>query len=145
VRVVDEDYDEPGVADALMGLSRRGGVKRSHEGSPDNDDGNKRSRMTSSPGSPPTRRPSSPSRRPSSPNMSSRPSPIPFRTQGRIQSPASHSSSEEVVTTLPPHPRPVGSSASSVTALPPITTLSPPPDEDKMDVDQDTVKGEDHE
>ncbi|KAF7437305.1 hypothetical protein PC9H_004144 [Pleurotus ostreatus] len=109
------------------------------------------------------RRASSPSNGRRTPTQSTRPSPIPFRTQ-----PATHSPSEarQVVepyppspslpAVLPPHPRPIGSghstshSASQQMALPPIATLSPastaasPPApserdrDDRMQVDSDS-------
>ncbi|RDB29062.1 General transcriptional corepressor ssn6 [Hypsizygus marmoreus] len=91
---------------------------------------NKRSRLDSS-----KRRVSSPSGR-GTPLPSTRPSPIPFRTQ---PAPTSHSPetrqphdpyppSPPLPAVLPPHPRPVGAglSSSGPIALPPIATLSPP-------------------
>ncbi|KAF5377270.1 hypothetical protein D9615_006427 [Tricholomella constricta] len=98
---------------------------------------NKRSRIDHS-----KRRASSPSGGRGTPLPSTRPSPIPFRTQ---PVPASHSPearqphdpyppSPPLPAVLPPHPRPVGAGLSSSTshgassgpiALPPIATLSP--------------------
>ncbi|KAG6902970.1 hypothetical protein C0995_008543 [Termitomyces sp. Mi166 len=92
---------------------------------------NKRSRVEK-------RRASSPSGGRATPLPSTRPSPIPFRTQ---PAPVSHSPdarqlhdsypppSPPLPAVLPPHPRPVGaglSSHSANMALPPIATLSPP-------------------
>lgn len=64
------------------------------------------------------------------PGVSTRPSPIPFRTQPTSRSP--EMSTSPPLPSLPPHPRPVGlgglSSATpsaSAQALPPIATLSP--------------------
>ncbi|GLB36610.1 putative tetratricopeptide repeat [Lyophyllum shimeji] len=100
---------------------------------------NKRSRVDNS-----KRRASSPTGGRGTPLPSTRPSPIPFRTQ---PVPASHSPearqphdpyppSPPLPAVLPPHPRPVGAGLSSSTshggsssapiALPPIATLSPP-------------------
>ncbi|KAG5732078.1 General transcriptional corepressor ssn6 [Termitomyces sp. T112] len=91
---------------------------------------NKRSRIEK-------RRASSPSGGRTTPLPSTRPSPIPFRTQ---PAPVSHSPdarqthdtypppSPSLPAVLPPHPRPVGaglSSHSANMALPPIATLSP--------------------
>jgi len=70
------------------------------------------------------------------PTPSTRPSPIPFRTQPASHSPEArqphdpYPSSPPLPSVLPPHPRPVGvgahvSNASTVIALPPIATLSP--------------------
>ena len=70
------------------------------------------------------------------PIPSTRPSPIPFRTQPASHSPEarqphdSYPPSPPLPVVLPPHPRPIGvgahvSSASTAIALPPIATLSP--------------------
>ncbi|KAG5654344.1 hypothetical protein H0H81_004298 [Sphagnurus paluster] len=202
-RTVDEDYDEPGVADALINLSsfRGHGIQQSTEPahsptissgsrhsnpsprpppshrnsvsstrshvsppmpsatlkrplSPGSDElsDNKRSRIENM-----KRRASSPSGGRGTPLPSTRPSPIPFRTQ---PGPASHSPearqphdpyppSPSLPAVLPPHPRPVGAGLSSAShgsasmALPPITTLSSPPStvpspgdrDDRMHVD----------
>ncbi|KAK0456834.1 TPR-like protein [Armillaria borealis] len=60
---------------------------------------------------------------------SSRPSPIPFRTQPTSRSPEAHyPPSPPLPAVLPPHPRPIGSglsNGSAPIALPPIATLSP--------------------
>ncbi|KAG6891008.1 hypothetical protein C0992_011285 [Termitomyces sp. T32_za158] len=84
------------------------------------------------------RRVSSPSGGHSTPLPSSRPSPIPFRTQpapvsrspdGRQPHDTYPPPSPPLPAVLPPHPRPVGaglSSHSTNMALPPIATLSPP-------------------
>jgi len=81
------------------------------------------------------------------PIPSTRPSPIPFRTQPTSSSPevrqldASHyrqASPPPLPSVLPPHPRPIGSGM----ALPPIATISPTSsgspsrDEDRMAVDR---------
>lgn len=81
------------------------------------------------------------------PTPSTRPSPIPFRTQPTSSSPevrqldASHyrqTSPPPLPAVLPPHPRPIGSGM----ALPPIATMSPTSsgspgrDEDRMVVDR---------
>ncbi|KAJ6573924.1 TPR-like protein [Mycena vulgaris] len=179
-RVVDDDYDEPGVADALMGLaSYREMPAPSMEGtsqSPTVSSGSRHSdreqrdrdrerpmashrdsvSSTRSRASPPTslKRPLSPSddgsenkrsrvdvlhRRDSSagrrtPIPSTRPSPIPFRTQPASHSPETrepYPASPPLPAVFPPHPRPVGaaglSSAHMIApiALPPIATLSP--------------------
>ncbi|KAJ7037454.1 TPR-like protein [Mycena alexandri] len=179
-RVVDDDYDEPGVADALMGLaSYREMPAPSMEGtshSPTVSSGSRHSdrerererpmpshrdsvSSTRSRASPPTslKRPLSPSddgsdnkrsrvevlhrREPSvgrrTPIPSTRPSPIPFRTQPASHSPETrdpYPASPPLPAVFPPHPRPVGAAglASSVhisnispIALPPIATLSP--------------------
>lgn len=86
----------------------------------------KRPRMDSS-----SRRPSSPSQGRRSPQQSSRPSPIPFRTQPSSRSPDTHEpygASPSLPAVLPPHPRPIGNGAggqggSPSIALPPIATL----------------------
>ncbi|KAJ3563468.1 hypothetical protein NP233_g8923 [Leucocoprinus birnbaumii] len=94
-------------------------------------------------------------RRQSSPNgrrtPSSRPSPIPFRTQPvTSHSPESRQGhdtyppSPPLPAVLPPHPRPIGAghgTSSSALPLPPITTLTPPstvgsPRDDRMQVDE---------
>ncbi|KAJ7139495.1 hypothetical protein C8R44DRAFT_764620 [Mycena epipterygia] len=178
-RVVDDDYDEPGVADALMGLaSYREMPAPSMEGtsqSPTVSSGSRHSdrerererdrpmashrdsvSSTRSRASPPTslKRPLSPTddgsdnkrsrvdvlhRRESSagrrtPIPSTRPSPIPFRTQPASHSPETrdpYPASPPLPAVFPPHPRPVGAaglaSAHMITpiALPPIATLSP--------------------
>ncbi|KAG6841531.1 hypothetical protein C0991_009896 [Blastosporella zonata] len=80
------------------------------------------------------RRASSPSGGRGTPLPSTRPSPIPFRTQ---PIPVPHSPdtrqphdtyppSPPLPAVLPPHPRPVGASHGANMALPPIATLSPP-------------------
>ena len=80
------------------------------------------------------------------PIPSTRPSPVPFRTQAALSSPevrqldAGHyrQASPSLPAVLPPHPRPVGSGM----ALPPIATISPTSsgspgrDEDRMAVDR---------
>ena len=80
------------------------------------------------------------------PIPSTRPSPVPFRTQAALSSPvvrqldAGHyrQASPPLPAVLPPHPRPVGSGM----ALPPIATISPTSsgspgrDEDRMAVDR---------
>jgi hypothetical protein len=183
-RVVDDDYDEPGVADALMGLAS---YRAPDMPAPSNGGTIQSPTVSSGRGQPPSPRPSvshrdsvssstsrsrhsPPSRanslkRPLStgpedpvenkrsridvggrrtPLPSTRPSPIPFRTQ-----PASHSpeirqasmndpqpypSSPPLPAVLPPHPRPIGAGHSSHSNnnnnsnhinLPPIATLSP--------------------
>ncbi|KAF9242359.1 TPR-like protein [Melanogaster broomeanus] len=90
------------------------------------------------------------------PVPSSRPSPLPFRTQLTSRSPESRQhehgegghayppSPPSMSVSLPPHPRPIGSShasASASIALPPIATLSPAsttpsPSDDRMTVDR---------
>ncbi|KXN84805.1 hypothetical protein AN958_12099 [Leucoagaricus sp. SymC.cos] len=101
-------------------------------------------------------------RRPSSPNgrrtplPSSRPSPIPFRTQPTTShSPESRQThdyppSPPLPAVLPPHPRPIGAghgTSSSALPLPPIATLNTPPStvgspgasadrDDRMQVDE---------
>ncbi|KAL1713919.1 hypothetical protein EV715DRAFT_257907 [Schizophyllum commune] len=93
------------------------------------------------------RRPSSPGRR--SPAPSSRPSPIPFRTQPASRSPDTHEpyqASPSLPAVLPPHPRPIGNGgggqgSSPKIALPPIATLQSPKSpqeerEDRMQVDR---------
>jgi hypothetical protein len=188
-RVVDDDYDEPGVAETLMGLasyradmpalgngqmqsptvsSGRGGPPlsphppASHRGSvssstsrsrhsppsranslkrplstgPEDLGDNKRSRVDGM-----IRKQSSPSGGRRTPLPSTRPSPIPFRTQPS-HSPEIRQSmndsqpyppSPPLPAILPPHPRPVGAGLSSHSSnnnsnsinLPPIATLSP--------------------
>ncbi|TFK38602.1 hypothetical protein BDQ12DRAFT_683044 [Crucibulum laeve] len=187
-RVVDEDYDEPGVADALMGLSAYRGAPqdmpaphneppshsptissgsrhsdpsprpppshrnsvsstRSHASPPmqsaplkralspgPEESENKRSRTDSMP----KRRPSSLSGGRRTPIPSTRPSPIPFRTQPASHSPEArqphdpYPPSPPLPAVLPPHPRPIGAGhsqshngGSASIALPPIATLSP--------------------
>ncbi|KAJ7226106.1 TPR-like protein [Mycena pura] len=181
-RVVDDDYDEPGVADALMGLASyremaapapssastmEGGHSATKSQSPTVSSGSRHSdrdrprashrdsvSSTRSRASPPSgngtalKRPLSPSedggeskrsrvdvlqreRRGSSagrrtPVPSTRPSPIPFRTQAAAHSPEArdpYPASPPLPAVFPPHPRPVGMAAPI--ALPPITTLSP--------------------
>ena len=187
-RVVDEDYDEGGVTDALMSLAsyRPPGAQGSApepSHSPTVSSGSRHSdpsprasvvhrnsvsstRSHVSPPLPPAslKRPLSPGSEDSdnkrsrvdhnkcrvaspggnhTPLPSSRPSPIPFRTQPVR---ASHSPEQRQVhepfppspplpAVLPPHPRPVGAGLSSSSngnivsgpiALPPIATLSPP-------------------
>ncbi|KAJ8520371.1 hypothetical protein ONZ45_g2815 [Pleurotus djamor] len=91
----------------------------------------KRSRVVSAP-----RRVSSPSVGRRTPTQSTRPSPIPFRTQLTSHSPEarqvldSYAPASPSIPALPPHPRPIGaghssSHASQQMALPPIATLSP--------------------
>lgn len=95
---------------------------------------NKRSRMDGV-----KRRVSSPTGGRGTPLPSSRPSPIPFRTQPTSHSPEARQPldpypppSPPLPAVLPPHPRPVGAglsshgSTSGPIALPPIATLSPP-------------------
>ncbi|KAJ6497998.1 TPR-like protein [Mycena vitilis] len=176
-RVVDDDYDEPGVADALMGLaSYREMPAPSMEGtsqSPTVSSGSRHSdrererappshrnsvSSTRSRASPPAslKRPLSPTEDSSSDNKrsrvevlhrrdssagrrtpipSTRPSPIPFRTQPQSHSPETrepYPASPPLPAVFPPHPRPVGAAGMSSTqhiiapiALPPIATLSP--------------------
>jgi general transcriptional corepressor CYC8 len=115
-------------------------MKRALSPTPDETSDSKRSRMEGM-----KRRPSSPRR---TPVPSTRPSPIPFRTQPTSHSPDSvrhepYPPSPPLPAVLPPHPRPIGagsgmsgnngsgSSSSSSSnnsasiALPPIATLSP--------------------
>jgi hypothetical protein len=198
-RVVDDDYDEPGVAEMLMGLasyrapdvsaptasahgtathsptsprpsvSHRNSVSsstsRSRHSSPSRTHSlkrplspgpeeieNKRSRMNTT-----MRKPSPTGRH--TPVASTRPSPIPFRTQPASHSPEvlqSKNSSQPyppsplLPVVLPPHPRPIGAGLSSHNNntgpinLPPIATLpsaalnSPPAAgglDDQMQVD----------
>jgi len=186
-RVVDDDYDEPGVAETLMGLasyrapdvpppsagtqrtpthspavssgrgqpsphpsvshrnsvssstsrsrhsspSRTNSLKRPLSTGPEDIGDNKRSRISTV-----VRKPSPPSGGRRTPVPSTRPSPIPFRTQ-----PASHSpeilqsknsqpypTSPSLPVVLPPHPRPIGAGLSSHNSsgpinLPPIATF----------------------
>ncbi|XP_006454818.1 hypothetical protein AGABI2DRAFT_190053 [Agaricus bisporus var. bisporus H97] len=90
------------------------------------------------------------------PNLSSRPSPIPFRTQPNTshspearQAHETYPPSPSLPVVLPPHPRPIGAghgTSSSALPLPPITTLTPPSTvpspgasgerEDRMQVDE---------
>ncbi|KAJ7630409.1 TPR-like protein [Roridomyces roridus] len=161
-RVVDDDYDEPGVADALMGLasyrempapSMEGNFSLAHGffwKSPqrpgttcslpsglgirplspaDEVTDNKRSRVEVL-----NRRDSSSVGR-RTPVPSTRPSPIPFRTQPASHSPETrepYPASPPLPAVFPPHPRPVGAAGLSSSvhmiapiALPPIATLSP--------------------
>ncbi|KAF8168352.1 hypothetical protein B0H34DRAFT_56825 [Crassisporium funariophilum] len=107
-------------------------LKRALSPGPEETD-NKRSRLDIM-----KRRISSPSGR-RTPLPSTRPSPIPFRTQPASHSPEARQPhdpfppSPSLPSVLPPHPRPVGAghsqshAASSVSlSLPPIATLSPP-------------------
>lgn len=107
-------------------------LKRPLSPGPDEVSDNKRSRMDIS-----KRRMSSPSGSRRTPLPSTRPSPIPFRTQPASHSPEARQPLDPYPTTsptlpavLPPHPRPIGAglshgSGSGSVALPPITTLSP--------------------
>ncbi|KAH7903052.1 hypothetical protein BJ138DRAFT_1197929, partial [Hygrophoropsis aurantiaca] len=97
---------------------------------------------------------SSPSGGRHTPVPSSRPSPIPFRTQPSSRSPESRqrehaegphgsqgSSPPPMSVVLPPHPRPIGHSSSHVAVnLPPIDTLSlastaPSPSDERVAID----------
>ncbi|KAH8799614.1 TPR-like protein [Flagelloscypha sp. PMI_526] len=162
VRTVDEDYDEPGVADALIGMAAGGGggyrpppstaheaasrpsptgssgadrppssrtsppnvMKRQLSGGPDEmpdrEREMKRSRMDGGHAQP-IRRTSSGGSASGEHVPSTRPSPIPFRTQAP---PHQKSSTSPPPMVLPPHPRPTGATASGSVALPPITTLA---------------------
>lgn len=162
-RVVDEDYDE-GVAETLIGLSSYRapeGSNGSHDPSgpsapqmkgsrrpenhatmkrplsPSNDEGSDHKRARSEVALPRHHSPSGEVR--VTPAPSTRPSPIPFRTQPTSHSPESRQRESYPASPplpgLPPHPRPVGaaglsSSHTSVSNnginLPPIATLSPP-------------------
>ncbi|KAF7306417.1 TPR-REGION domain-containing protein [Mycena indigotica] len=177
-RVVDDDYDEPGVADALMGLSSyREMPAPSSEQSPTVSSGSRHSdrdrpipshrdsvSSTRSRNSPPgasLKRPLSATddvdmesskrsrvdvlhhhRRSSSsgggarrtPVPSTRPSPIPFRTQAAAahdearDRDGQYPASPPLPAVFPPHPRPVGmvqAPAPMPISLPPIATLSP--------------------
>ncbi|KAG2160230.1 TPR-like protein [Suillus bovinus] len=169
-RVVDDDYDE-GI-ETLLNLSQyrpeqssstdRGSVSSSRsrpsppEGSgslkrplspvPDEMD-TKRSRVDGSKHSA-----SSPSGSRHTPIPSSRPSPMPFRTQPSHSPDSRHTESHyptsppQLAVVLPPHPRPIGPghashvSPSAPIALPPIATLSPAssvpsPSDDRMILD----------
>ncbi|KIK70335.1 hypothetical protein GYMLUDRAFT_209354 [Collybiopsis luxurians FD-317 M1] len=112
-------------------------LKRALSPTPDdNSSDSKRSRTESL-----KRRPSSPSNGRRTPVQSTRPSPIPFRTQPTSHSPDStrhetYPPSPPLPAVLPPHPRPLGASAgiahpsssassNASIALPPIATLSP--------------------
>ncbi|KAF8122025.1 hypothetical protein EV363DRAFT_1558455 [Boletus edulis] len=184
-RVVDEDYDE-GVADALVVLSQShiapmhsptlsngsrhtvtspcpgiphhgrpsppGGATLKRPLSPDVDDlDNKHMRVDSIKSGLP-----SPTGQ-HTPVPSSRPSPIPFRTQPASHSPESRQHADAghaylpspptISMSLPPHLRPIGSghgshpSSSVPIALPPIAPLSPAstapsPTDDRMAIDQ---------
>ncbi|KAF9014918.1 hypothetical protein BDQ17DRAFT_1418054 [Cyathus striatus] len=176
-RVIDEDYDEPGAADALMGLAGYRGQETPTQGpshSPTISSGSRHSdpsprpppshrnsvSSTRSHASPPLQ--SAPLKRGLSPgpeeseskrsrmeimtggsSQSTRPSPIPFRTQPTSHSPesrhphdpyASSTTPPSLALSLPPHPRPVGAghgqahgngnSSSTAMTLPPIATLS---------------------
>ncbi|KAF7319823.1 TPR-REGION domain-containing protein [Mycena kentingensis (nom. inval.)] len=198
-RVVDDDYDEPGVADALMGLSAyrempappsSAEANNSHSptvsaGSRHSDRDRERPRASHRDSISSTRSRNSPSsaggqsqsqnlKRPLSPGEemgdskrtrvdvlnrdsggrrtpipSTRPSPIPFRTQPAAHDPTDarepYPASPPLPAVFPPHPRPVGMAAgpgSGPIALPPIATLSPAPsppprerEEEKMQVD----------
>lgn len=207
-RIVDDDYDEPGVAEALVGLSayrgapdapqphahaaaahsptsgrgqipsprpslsnreslssgasrsrqsspsRTGSLKRPLSDGPDEGD-HKRSRIDAIIGKPS----SSGGNGRRTPVPSTRPSPIPFRTQPASRSPETHQAITSTqapphyLTTpplppvLPPHPKPYGMSSSqhkpTPISLPPIATLpsnmSPSPSgsgpDDRMQVD----------
>jgi general transcriptional corepressor CYC8 len=186
-RVVDDDYDEPGVAETLMGLasyrapdgpapsasahgtaaqspasgrgqppsprpsvshrnsvssstsrsrhsspSRTNSLKRQLSAGPEEIGENKRSRINAI-----IRKPSPPSGGRRTPVPSTRPSPIPFRTQPThspeiLQSKNSsqpYPPSPLLPVVLPPHPRPIGAGLSSHNNntgpinLPPIATL----------------------
>ncbi|GAW05018.1 transcriptional corepressor [Lentinula edodes] len=109
-------------------------MKRALSPVPDDSNDNKRSRIDSV-----KRRASSPSNGRRTPVPSTRPSPIPFRTQPTSHSPDSvrheaYPPSPPLPAVLPPHPRPIGAgagvgitqpSSSASIALPPIATLSP--------------------
>jgi hypothetical protein len=107
-------------------------VKRALSPPPEDTNDSKRSRVDGL-----KRRPSSPSNGRRTPVPSTRPSPIPFRTQPTSHSPdsARHEPfppSPTLPAVLPPHPRPIGAgagiahpSSSASIALPPIATLSP--------------------
>ncbi|KAJ3879316.1 TPR-like protein [Lentinula edodes] len=109
-------------------------MKRPLSPVPDDSNDNKRSRIDSV-----KRRASSPSNGRRTPVPSTRPSPIPFRTQPTSHSPDSvrheaYPPSPPLPAVLPPHPRPIGAgagvgitqpSSSASIALPPIATLSP--------------------
>ncbi|KAF9560195.1 TPR-like protein [Agrocybe pediades] len=104
-------------------------LKRPLSPGPDEDVTNKRSRMDMV-----KRRISSPSGGRQTPIPSTRPSPIPFRTQPASHSPEAREPfppSPSLPAKLPPHPRPIGAGHSqshgnvSSIALPPIATLSP--------------------
>ncbi|KAJ4485474.1 TPR-like protein [Lentinula aciculospora] len=110
-------------------------LKRALSPTPDDSNDSKRSRMDGV-----KRRASSPSNGKRTPVPSTRPSPIPFRTQPTSHSPDSarhetYPASPPLPAVLPPHPRPIGagagagitnsSNSSASIALPPIATLSP--------------------
>jgi len=103
-------------------------LKRALSPGPEDDANNKRSRMDVM-----KRRISSPSGGRQTPIPSTRPSPIPFRTQPASHSPEAREPfppSPSLPAKLPPHPRPIGAGHSqnhnvSSIALPPIATLSP--------------------
>ncbi|KAJ7071587.1 TPR-like protein [Mycena amicta] len=159
-RVVDDDYDEPGVADALMGPpmansqsptvssgSRHSDRERPMASHRDSVSSTRSRNSPPSAAGPSLKRPLSASddmgenkrsrvdvlhheRRDSSggrrtPIPSTRPSPIPFRTQAAHDPEARepYPASPPLPAVFPPHPRPVG--MVGPIALPPITTLSP--------------------
>ncbi|KIM48458.1 hypothetical protein M413DRAFT_61592 [Hebeloma cylindrosporum] len=130
-------------------------LKRALSPGPEDLENNKRTRVDNI-----KRRISSPSGSRRTPVPSTRPSPIPFRTQAASHSPPEvrdqYPPSPSLPAVLPPHPRPIGvsghaqvhaapSASTSSIALPPIATLSPastapsPPNhndrDDKMHVD----------
>jgi len=126
-------------------------LKRPLSPGPEDVSDNKRSRVEGA-----KRRVSSPAGGRGTPLPSSRPSPIPFRTQPASHSPEARQPldpypppSPPLPAVLPPHPRPVGAglsshgSTSGPIALPPIATLSPPSaipsptdrDDERMQVD----------
>lgn len=187
-RVVDDNYDEPGVAETLMGLasyrapdahaalasngagahsptvssgggrpasprrsvshrdsvsssasrsrhsppSRANSLKRPLSTGPDDNGDSKRSRIDTV-----MRRPSPGSGGRHTPVPSTRPSPIPFRTQPSHspevrQESQPYPPSPPLPAVLPPHPRPIGAGLSHISNnnsgpinLPPIATLSP--------------------
>ncbi|KAF9066562.1 hypothetical protein BDP27DRAFT_1423703 [Rhodocollybia butyracea] len=104
-------------------------MKRALSPAPDENGDSKRTRMDSA-----KRRASSPTNGRRTPVPSTRPSPIPFRTQPTSHSPDSvrhdaYPPSPPLPAVLPPHPRPIGAGAGMSNnvsiALPPIATLSP--------------------
>ena len=125
-------------------------LKRALSPGPEETD-NKRSRMEGMK----QRRISSPSGGRRTPVPSTRPSPIPFRTQATTShSPEARDQfppSPSLPVVLPPHPRPIGAghsnSASASIALPPIATLSPTStapsptnhNDDKMHIDARSI------
>ncbi|KAJ3802555.1 TPR-like protein [Lentinula aff. detonsa] len=109
-------------------------MKRALSPAPDDNNDSKRTRMDG------VKRRASPSNGKRTPVPSTRPSPIPFRTQPTSHSPDSarhenYENASALPVVLPPHPRPIGagagsgiinaSSSSASIALPPIATLSP--------------------